>query len=331
MPSQVTIREVAKLAGVSTATVSAVINQNKYVSPELQQRVKQAIDQLGYCPNLVARSLKLSETKTIGLVFTNITSPIWPPLVRTAQKVSQQRGYDTFLITTDEDVQRERTSVQSLLSKRVDGIVITPAFTDNYRHIQHAGASVPVVVLERRVPGMETVITNNEQVSYQAVSHLISHGRQRIGLVTIPVLGSNVAERIAGYRRALRENGIYNPTLIREADIIGESAFDLALDLLSSADVDAIFTTSQSTAMGAYRAARQLGRRIPDDLALFGYDDVPWMEVVDSPLSTICQPVEKIARLATELLIDCLENECELIGTTHMVESSLIIRHSCGC
>jgi LacI family transcriptional regulator len=331
MPGRVTIREVAKLAGVSTATVSAVINQSKYVSPELRERVEQAVDQLGYQPNLVARSLKVSETKTIGLVFTNITSPIWPPLVRTAQKVTQQAGYDTFLITTDEDVERERTSLQSLLSKRVDGIVITPAFAENHAHIRRANTYVPVVVLERKVPGIESVVTNNGEVSYQAVSHLIDHGRRRIGLLTIPVLGSNIAGRISGYRRALRENGIYDPALIREADFVGESAFDLALDLLSEADIDAIFTTSQSTAMGAYRAAKQIGRRIPDDLALFGYDDVPWMEIVDSPLSTIRQPVEEIARLATELLLGCLEEGSELPGATHILESTLIVRRSCGC
>jgi DNA-binding LacI/PurR family transcriptional regulator len=321
---------VAQLAGVSTATVSAVINENKYVSPELEQRVREAIDQLGYKTNWLARSLKVNETKTIGLVFTNITSPIWPPIVRAAHKVAEQAGFDTFLVATDEDAERERMSLQSLLAKRVDGIVMTPAFSEDYGHIRQASKAVPVVVMERKVPGLECVITNNEDVSYQAVHHLIDHGRQRIGLVTIPILGSNIDERISGYRRALAEHGLYDPGLIREADFVGQIAFDLARDLISGTDVDAIFTTSQSTAMGALRAARDLGKRVPDDLALFGYDDVPWMQVVSSPLSTIRQPAEEIAELATERLLQCLQSNrrCE---TTHVLESSVIIRHSCGC
>jgi LacI family transcriptional regulator len=325
------MREVARLAGVSVATVSAVINHTKYVSPALQKRVEAAIEELGYQPNLVARSLKRSETKTIGLVFTNITSPIWPPLVRTAQKVAQQAGFDTFLITTDEDSQREQISIQSLLAKQVDGILITPASAENRGHIGRASTHVPVVLLERQVNGIEAVITNNEEISYQAVRHLIDHGRRRIGLVTIPILGTNIAERIAGYRRALGEYGIYDPSLVREVDFVGESALDQALDLLTSTNVDAIFTTSQSTAMGAYRAVRQVGRELPDDVALFGYDDVPWMEVVDIPISTVRQPVDEIARLATELLVDCIETNRKLIGEIHVVPSSLVLRQSCGC
>jgi LacI family transcriptional regulator len=331
VPSHATIREVARVAGVSTATVSATINQSKFVSPELQRRVREAVDQLGYRPNLLARSMKVAETKTIGLVFTNTTSPIWPLLVRTAQDVSQQRGYDTFLITTDEDSERERISLQSLLAKQVDGIIIAPAPAANYKHIERAGTDVPVVLLERPVPGMESVVTDNEQIANRAVSHLIEHGRRRIGLVTIPILGSNIAQRVAGYRDALDERGIYDPALIREADFFGRSAFDLAFDLLASTHVDALFATSQSTTIGAYRAARGRGARVPDDLALFGYDDAPWMEIVDCPLSVVRQPVEEIARLATTLLLDCIEDKCQLTGMTHMLPSSLVIRHSCGC
>jgi LacI family transcriptional regulator len=174
------------------------------------------------------------------------------------------------------------------------------------------------------------VVTNDEAVSYQAVKHLIDHGRRKIGLVTIPVQASNTADRVAGYRRALEEYNCYNPTLIREVDVIGHNAFDLALDLLANTDIDAMFTTSQSTALGVLRAANRLGRRIPDDLALYGYDDVPWMEAVASPLSTICQPVERMAQLATQILLECIEGTKPCNGI-YTVESSLVIRNSCGC
>ncbi|NIV33830.1 MAG: substrate-binding domain-containing protein [Anaerolineae bacterium] len=329
--SRVTIRDVAELADVSVATVSAVINRNKYVSPELKRRVERAIDQLGYRRDLVARSLRIKETKTIGLIFTNITSPIWPPLVRAAQKVAQQAGFDTFLVTTDEDGEREKTSLSSLLAKQVDGILITPASSEGYEHIREASRSIPIIAIERKVPGVECVITNNGEITRQAVNHLIDHGYERIGLVTIPLLGSNIGERIEGYRRTLREHDLYDPDLVREADFVGDTAFDLALDLISIKGVDAIFTTSQSTAMGVLRAANQLGCRVPDDLALFGYDDVPWMEVVASPLSTIRQPAQEMATLATELLLERLEGREPSGAAMHMLESSLVIRCSCGC
>lgn len=330
MAHRPTIRDVATLADVSVATVSAVINRNKYVSPALEARVEQAIARLDYRPNLVARSLKLSETKTIGLVFPNITSPIWPPLVRTAQNIAQQAGYDTFLVTTDEEVERERTSLHSFLAKRVDGILITPAVSDTCDYIQEAAAAVPVIGIERPIPDIEHVITNNQEIAYLAVQHLIDHGHRRIGLVTIPTVGSNVAGRFAGYRKALTEAGLFDAQLVRETDFVGNTAFKLALDLLSSTDIDALFTTSQSTALGALKAAQQLGRRIPDDLALFGYDTAPWMEVVSSPLSTVCQPVEEMATLATSLLLERLDGR-EPSQDVHVVESSLVIRQSCGC
>jgi LacI family transcriptional regulator len=279
---------------------------------------------------LLARSLKMQETKTIGLIFSNITSPIWPPLVRSAQKIAQQAGFDTFLVTTDENIEREQTSLQTLLAKQVDGLLISPAIADTHEHIQEAALTIPVIVIEREIAKVECYITNNEEITYQAVSHLIGHGYKRIGLVTIPVEAPNTAARVAGFQRALVEHGLYDPSLSRQVDFVGDSAFSLAMDLLSNTDVEAIFTTSQSTAMGVLRAANRLRRHIPNKLALFGYDDVAWMEVVNSPLSTIYQPIQEIAKLATERLLERMEGN-EPRDTVHVIESRLVIRHSCGC
>ncbi len=324
-----TIRDVAKRAGVSTATVSAVINDNKFVSSELQQRVHQAIRELDYRPNLIARSLKLQETRTIGLVYTNVTSPIWPVLVRATQAIAQDVGLDVLLVVTDEDVEMEKTSLHSLISKRVDGIIITPALSD-FEHVRKAAQNVALVVLERTVEGLECVVTNNEEISYQAVTHLVDDGHQRVGLVTIPLLGSNIIDRVRGYERALKERGIYDPSLIRIADFVGQNSSLLALDILADDGLDAVFTTSQSTALGVVHAATRLGRKIPADLALFGYDDVPWMKVITSPLSTVRQPIEEMGAKAMTLLLERLEGRAAT-DTVHTVDSKLLIRHSCGC
>jgi DNA-binding LacI/PurR family transcriptional regulator len=328
MKKNVTIHDVANLAQVSVATVSAVINKNKYVSPELLRRVETAIEKLNYRPNMVARSLKKSETKTIGLIFSNITSPVVTPLVTTSQAVAQEAGFDTFLVATGENVEREKVSVNNLLSKRVDGLLISPAVSEDYSHLTSASRSVPLVVIQRQVSEIECVITNNEEISYQAVSHLADHGYKKIGVVTIPIAQSK--PRIDGYRRALTERGLFDESLIRQTDFVGNTAYDYALDLISKVQVDAVFTTSQSTTLGVIRAARHLRRHIPDDLALFGYDDVPWMEIVSPPISTTHQPIRKMAQLATELLLLQLDGQTST-QPIHTLESDLIIRQSCGC
>ncbi len=330
MADQVTIRDVAKLAGVSVATVSAVLNDNKYVSPELERRVRKAVQQLGYRPNLVARSLKMSQTNAIGLVFTNITSAIWPPLVRTVQKIAQAKGFDTILVATDEDPEIEKQAIQTLLAKQVDGILIGPTPGDHHTYLAEAAERIAMIAVDRPVPWAESVITNNEEIIFEAVTHLVRHGRQRVGMVTIPTTGANSGARLTGYRRALEACGRYDPALIREADFLGSDSFALALDLLKDCNVDALMTTSQSTSIASLRAANALGRRIPDDLALFCYDDAPWMEAILPPLSTVRQPIEAMAKLATERLFARMRGD-DRDPTHHILPSSLVIRGSCGC
>jgi LacI family transcriptional regulator len=328
--SQVTIRDVAKLADVSVATVSAVLNDNKYVSPELKRRVRKAINQLAYRPNLVARSLKLNQSNAIGLVFTNISSAIWPPLVRTVQKISQAKGFDTILVATDEDPEIEKQAIHTLLDKQVAGILIGPTPTDRFAHLVEAAELIPIIAVDRPAPWAESVITDNEEICYQAAMHLVEHGRKRIGIVAIQTAGANSAARLAGYKRALEACGQYDPRLTREADFLGSNSFDLAIDLLQDSGVDALMTTSQSTSIAALRAANALGRRIPNDLALFCYDDAPWMEAILPALSTVRQPIEAMAKLAAERLFARIEG-AERIAGNHILHSSLIIRRSCGC
>jgi LacI family transcriptional regulator len=330
MSERVTIKDVAKLADVSVATVSAVLNDNKYVSPELRRRVGKAIRQLDYRPNLVARSLKLHQTNAIGLIFTNITSAIWPPLVRTVQQCNQSNGFDTILSTTDENVELERKALDTLLAKQVDGILIGPAAGRQHEHIIEAADRVPVIAIDRLVAGIESVTTDNEQAAWMATTHLAEHGRRRIGIIAISTAGSNNAARLAGYRRALEDRELYDPTLVQEVDFFGRDALELTTDLLKSGRVDALLTTSQSTSIAALRAAKELGLRIPEDLALFCYDDTPWMEAVRPALSTVRQPIEEMARLASDLLLGRLRG---VPGSTenHVLACRLLLRESCGC
>ncbi len=326
-----TILDVMRLARVSASTVSTVLNKReKYVSPELKRRVFEAARKLNYRPNLVARSLKLEETKSIGLIFPNIISPVMPPLVHTVQKISQQAGFDIVVAITEEDADRERAAINNMLAKRVDGLIISPVLQANYGLLQHADSSMPVVLIERCIPGMECFVTNNRDVSCRATQHLIQHGRRRIALITMKPFGTNTQERIDGYTLAAREAGIYDESLVRETDFAGTSAAEVTRQLLRNSRVDAIFATSQSVSLGAFLAIQQLGLRIPEDVALFGYDDVPWMEAVSPALSTTRQPIATVATRACETLFARLGGR-QADSRTTVIESELLIRQSCGC
>lgn len=329
--NRTTVHDVARLAGVSISTVSVVVNKkDKFISPELRKKVEDAVATLNYQPNLVARSLKIQQTKSIGLIVTNITSPIIPPLVRTVQKLAQQKGYDTFIVSSEEDAKIQNAAIRSMLSKRVDGIIICPTISDDYELIQNAISSIPVVSVERQLPKTSSVFTNNKETAYKIASHLIGHGYQRIGMIAMQVFGSNTRNRIDGYQKALIEHQMLHPNLIRETDFVGLSAYDAAIDLIKTQKIDAIMTASQSITLGTYKAVMNMGMKIPDDVAIFGYDDLPWMEVVSPAMSTTRQPIEEIATKAFEILFAELESGDTSIQS-HCIDTELIIRESCGC
>jgi DNA-binding LacI/PurR family transcriptional regulator len=332
MPDKrVTITDVAHLAGVSVATASVVINNKaKYVAPVLRRRVLEAVQSLNYQPNLVARSLKVQETRTIGLILTNITSPVTPPSVRLVQHYAREHGFDMLLAATEEDLNLERSIVANMLSKRVDGLILCPADSDAVEHLQYAASLIPVVAIERAVPGACSVVTDNDATSYAAAAHLVAHGRQRIGLIHMPLQGSNTRQRVGGFRHALIDRGCYLPELFCETDYVGSSAFDLACTLIAKRRADAVMATSQSIAMGVVRACKHLGVEAPADVAVFGYDDVPWMELTTPPVSTTQQPIAEIAQRACEILFATLGGQPSP-PEVEVIPSRLILRASCGC
>lgn len=329
--NRTTIHDVARLAGVSISSVSVVLNNNdKYISSRLRKKVEDAITTLNYQPNLVARSLKIRQTKSIGLIVTNITSPIIPLLVRTVQKYAQLKGYDTFIASSEEDAIIQNAAIRSMLSKCVDGLIICPTLSDDNESISYAISSVPVVSVERQLHRTSSVITNNKETAFQIASHLIGHGYQKIGMITMQVFGSNTRERIDGYQQALIEHQMLRPDLIRETDFAGLSAYDAAIDLIKTHKIDAIMATSQSITLGTYKAIMDMGLRIPDDIAIFGYDDLPWMEVLRPSISTTHQPIEEITTKACDILFGELEGGDKSIEL-HCINTNLIIRESCGC
>ena len=274
-----TIGDVAKLAGVSPSTVSVVLNDTaKNVSGDLQERVRNAARILAYRPNLVARSLKIQSTKSIAFVFPNVASPIMAPMVHVVEKIAANNGYDTLISVTEEDSAKEKTAINNIMAKQLDGMILCPVRRDNYDLIRYAASIMPVVLIDRYLEDLSYVITNCTDACYQAVRHLVDHGRRRVAMIAMQSFGSNTDGRLEGYRLALQDAGLYHPELIRETDYLGENAAVPARDLLSNHQIDAVFTTSQSIAMAVIMEARKLGMSIPSDVALFAFDDVPWME-----------------------------------------------------
>jgi len=331
-----TIVDVAKMAGVSVSTVSVVLNRkNKYVKPELKRKVLDAAKTLNYSPNSIARSLKSQETKTIGLIITNITSPVAPVMVRTIQKIMAAKSIDTMIVSTEEDFEIEKNAIHNLMAKMIDGIIICPVKNDSYQHLinAHEGANVPMVSVERILPmeiGIPCVTTTNKEISYSAIQHLIMHGRKRIALIAMPIFGSNTSDRIEGYSEAMKENGLYSLSLISQTDYMGSNAYSIAVELIQNGKIDAIFAISQSIALGAYKAIIDCGLQIPEDIALIGYDDVDWMEAVPVPITTIRQPIVEMATIAANMILRW-KNDPQLQLNNILIPSKLIIRRSCGC
>jgi LacI family transcriptional regulator len=329
-----TLRDVAKVAGVSTATVSATINQSAYVRPELQERVRKAIAEIGYHPNGIARSLKKRSTQTLGLIISDITNPFFTALVRGVEDAANARGYALILCNTDEHLEKERAYIRLLRSRRVDGLIMAPAGApDDYRGLS-AEVNTPLVFIDRRIPfvSADAVIVDNVAGARQVVQYLLQLGHRRIGAITgLPHI-STTHERIQGYRQALEGAGIaLDPTLMPGGNSRLEGGYLAARELLSGGDrPTAVFATNNLMAIGLMRAVAERGLRCPEDISVACFDDFEWASVFRPRLTTVAQPVYETGLKAAELLFARIYGTmtgepCEVV-----LSPTLVIRDSCA-
>jgi len=329
-----TIKDVARLAGVSTATVSHVINETRYVSAELQERVLHAMEALNYRPNVLAQGLRRGETHTIGLVVPDNANPFFAEVSRVVEDVGFDRGYSVILCNTGDDLERERVYIDVLIAKQVDGIIFIAA-GDHHEHlVELTSANVPLVLADRDVKQSraDVVLVDNEQGGYRATGHLLDLGHQRIGCIAGPSEATPSADRVKGYERALREAGasVYE-RLVVQGDFRykgGEEAADRLLGLDSPPS--AIFACNDLMAIGTLRAIRKAGLRVPEDISVVGYDDIPLASAVSPPLTTVAQPVTELARISTELLLSRIEDEAPRDLERIVLDTDLVIRDSSG-
>jgi LacI family transcriptional regulator len=330
----VTIRDVARAAGVSTATAARALGGYGHASPAARRKVSESARQLGYRPNVVARALVSRATTTVGLVVGDIENPFFAAAARGLADVMDAHGYTVLLANADEDAGRERRAVDALRARQVDGMVVVPAPGASPEHLAElVTAGVPLVLLDRAVVGVaaDSVLVRNAAGARAAVAHLASLGHRRIGVVSDSPEITSSAERIQGYRQALRAAGIApEPGLVSIGGPTRDDGEAAALRLLDRPDrPTAVFTANNFMTVGALRAARSLSLRIPEDVALVGFDDLDWTTLVQPPVTVVRQPVADLGRVAGERLLRRLEGDAGPPKRIRL-DANLIVRGSCG-
>ena len=328
-----TIKDVAAHAAVSVATVSAVMNENKYVSPELAQRVRESIAALGYQRNSFARGLKTQVSHSIGFIVPDITNPFYTNIARGVEDVAHAHNYSLILGNTDEDPEKEKKYLQLLESKQADGLII--AVTDrSHEYLQ----SLPIqhlalVSIDRSLfdLGIDTVMVDNQVGARTAVEHFIALGHRRIGLVTGVRGIAPTEERIWGYTEALEKHGIaVDPALIAMAHARIEGGELGAMQLLALGDrPTALFMMDGTMAIGALQGITKLGLRCPEDIALASFDDFTWASVMRPRLTVVDQPTYEIGRQSAHLLFERLRNQKKAPREIRL-QTRFIVRESCG-
>jgi LacI family transcriptional regulator len=329
-----TIRDVAQRAGVSTMTVSRVLNNSGYVSVDARVRVEAAVAELGYVPNTLGLSLRFKRTKTLALVVTDITNPFFTSMVRGVEDLASQHGFSTILCNTDESEAKQADYLTILLQKRVDGILLVPARSaaDPVHWLQHRG--VPVVILDRQAPGaaVDCVRGQSEAAGYELATLLYDLGHRDVAVLTGPASVSTAAERAAGFERAWRERGLTpQPDSILYGSFTVPSGYAMAQQVLNGHwEPTAFITGNNFIAIGAYRALRDAGLRIPDDLSLVTFDNVPDNLVLEPFLTVAAQPAYEMGQVATKLLLERLAGEGAAQPVDIELPNRIIVRRSSG-
>ena len=306
-----TIHDVAKLAGVAPITVSRVINNSGYVSDITREKVQAAISELGYVPNILARSLRSKRTNTLALVFTDITNPFFTILARGVEDTASIAGYNVIFCNTDESQEKEDDYVLLLLQKQVDGILLVPA-SSNTRSIKVIQEQdTPLVIVDRRVsnPNVDVVRGDSEGGAYQLTKYLIDLGHRRIAIITGPRNVSTAEDRLYGYKQAMKESGLKENIVSYYGNFTQTSGNDLTRKVFSqSPQPTALFTANNLIAIGALRALQDIGLKVPEDVALVSFDDIPKDLTAFPFMTVVTQPSYEMGCLATELLITRINN-----------------------
>ncbi len=328
-----TIKHVAAAAGVSTATVSRVLSGLAGVRDGVRERVHEVVRTLGYQPNRVARSLRVRTTRTIGVIIPDIENPFFTRVVRGIEEVLQSAEYSLLLANSNESPARERINLATLQAEGVAGVIFTATERERLDSSDLAGPQLPMVAVSRVLPGLkvDTVTVGNAEGARAAVAHLIGLGHRRIGLISGPTGISTARDRQAGYEKALQEAGLpLDRDLIQYADFRQDGGYTAMQQLLQmGVPPSGVFVGSNLMTLGALQAIQERGLDIPGQIAIVGFDDMPWAASLRPPLTAVAQPAYEVGTAAARLLLERLREPDRPIR--HIVlETRLVVRASCG-
>jgi LacI family transcriptional regulator len=337
----VKMADIAEAAGVSVTTVSHVLNNSRPVREETMLRVRSAAEQLGYRPNGLARSLRRKQSLTIGLIVPDISNPFFAEIGRGLEEASFNAGYNVIFCNSGGDPEHEQRNVTGLLEKRVDGIVIAPGGIAPEHLTALASGDVPVVMIDRDATELtcDVVLANNLSGGQQAVRHLVELGHRQIACVVASAASRSAAPgRLHGYRQGMKDAGLDDNGLIVVTDELDNASPGSEVDagyiattrILGSADrPTALFLTNDLMAIGALRAAHDLGCSVPGEVSIVGFDDILLARYSIPALSSVVQPRHDMGRIAAELLI-ARSRDRERPLVRRVLDVSLVARESSG-
>ena len=330
----VKIKDVAAHAGVSVGTVSNVLNGRETVSTAAAERVRAAIDALGYVRNDAARQLRAGRSRSIALIVLDVGNPFFAAVARGAEARAAADGYVVLLGSSGTDSGHERLYLDQFVEQRVAGVLLTPADTGTDVVERLTSAGIPIVLVDEQIATGEvcTVSVDDVEGGYIAVSHLLARGRRRIACVAGPLATRQVADRLTGAHRAIAEVEDAELEII-ETDAMTVLAGRAAGERLRERDdrPDAVFAANDLLAVGVLQALTMLGDiRVPDDIALVGYDDIDFAAATVVPLTSVRQPAEALGSTAVDLLLRQLDGELDLAGRQVRFRPELVVRASSG-
>lgn len=328
-----TIADVARAAGVATSTVSHVLNNTRFVSPDTARAVREAVRIVGYTPNILARALARQTSNTIGLAVSSTRNRYFADVINAVEEECAELGMMVLLANTRDNAERELEAVAALHQHRVDGIIIAPSCEPGLGALHYLKQNaIPAVMLDR-LPDfpLDGVGVENHHAVSAAVAHLVSLGHNRIGFLAGQASFTTAAERLAGFREGLRRHGLAEAACpvrqdLRDVDAASEAARAI-LDRPNR--VTALIGGNNLTTIGTMHGARACGLRVPQDLAVLGFDDFDWADAFQPRLTVIVQPCHEIGRLAARTLKQRIENPRATARSVRL-DPALMIRESCG-
>ncbi|MGY0486443.1 LacI family DNA-binding transcriptional regulator [Streptomyces sp. WG-D5] len=325
------IKDVAAAAGVSVATVSRVLNAHPSVSPATRTRVLAAVESLGYRPNAVARSLRTAQTRTLGLVISDVLNPYFGELTRAVEDEARGLGYSVIIGNADERPELQDHHVRTLLDRRIDGLLVSPTDGGSPIMLDAARTGTPMVFVDRWIPGVDVPVVRSDgrAAVRDLVAHLHALGHRRLAIIAGPAATTTGSERVDAFREALASYELELPdAYIGQGDFQADSGRRVTEAFLALPEPPgAVFAADNLMALGALDAVRARGLRVPDDIAVAAFDDIPWFVHTDPPITAIAQPTKELGRAAVRALVDRIEGR---VPESVTLPAHLVVRRSCG-